>query len=507
MNTIFEELRAALWSIWNRRWLTLGVAWGLCLAGWLAVAFFPNSYESRARIFVQLDDVLAQQIGIGSGSRQRDIERVTQTLTSAVNLEKVVRSTRLGETVTSPRAMEAAIEKLAEDITVKSEEDDLFEITAESGRSDLSDGANAMLAQEVVQKLIDIFREENLGGSRGEMRETIDFLDAQLAGRQKDLEDAEQRRLAFESEHPELIGGAAGIAQKLGATRSELRSVDADLAAAQSALASVDGQLASTPRSMMIPGAVGGAQGALLQAQASLADMHARGLTDSHPDVVAIERQIASLERQVSIQGPNAGGMPNPAYSSLQSIRAERQANVQALQSRRAALQSEISMMVANQAMEPGAAAEAQRISRDYEVLRKQYDQLLEDREQLRLRGQVETERSSVKFEVIDPPTTPRAPSAPNRPLLLLGVLVLGLGAGAGAGWGMGQLRASFATAGKLERVFELPVIGTVSTVMTDANRALQAKRRRQFMAGAGGLGVLFVVLLAVEFVQRGIVA
>jgi polysaccharide chain length determinant protein (PEP-CTERM system associated) len=506
MNAIFDELRAALWSVWNRRWLALGVAWGLCLAGWLAVAFFPNSYESRARIFVQLDDVLAEQIGIGAGTRQRDIERVTQTLTSAVNLEKVIRSTQLGAGITTQREMEIAIESLSETIKISSKEKDLFEITAEIGRSDLSDGENAMLAQEVVQKLIDIFREENLGGSRGEMRETIDFLDQQLAQRQQELEAAEQRRLAFEAEHPELIGGAAGISQTLASTRAELRSVDSDLAAAQSALASVEGQLASTPRTMMIPGG-GGPQGALMQAEASLADMQARGLTDSHPDVVSIERQIASLRRQVSSQGSNAGGMPNPAYSSLQSIRAERQANLQALRSRSAALRSEISQMVANQAMEPGAAAEAQRISRDYDVLREQYDKLLQDREELRLRGQVETERSSVKFEVIDPPTTPRVPSAPNRPLLLLGVLLAGIAVGGGVGWAMSQLRGSFATAAKLENVFELPVIGTISTVMTDANRALRAKRRRQFMAGATGLATLFVVLLGVEFVQRGMVA
>src|SRR5690606_1749419 len=120
----------------------------------------------------------------------------------------------------------------------------------------------------------------------------------------------------------------------------------------QSAFAAVEGQLASTPRTMVIPGG-GGPQGALMQAEASLADMQARGLTESHPDVVTIERQIAQLRRQVSSQGANAGGMPNPAYSSLQSIRAERQANVQALRSRSAALKAEISQMVANQSMEP----------------------------------------------------------------------------------------------------------------------------------------------------------
>ena len=108
---------------------------------------------------------------------------------------------------------------------------------------------------------------------------------------------------------------------------------------------------------------------------------------------------------------------------------------------------------------------------------------------------------------MIDPPTMPRVPSAPNRPLLLLGVLILGIGAGGGTGWAMGQLRSGFATAGKLEGVFGLPVIGTISQVTTEAARALQAKRRRLFFAGAGGLVSLFLVLLAVEFIQRGMVA
>jgi hypothetical protein len=205
--------------------------------------------------------------------------------------------------------------------------------------------------------------------------------------------------------------------------------------------------------------------------------------------------------------GADVGGTPNPAYSSLQAMRVERQANVQALQSRAAALRSESASITASQLSEPGAAAEAQRISRDYEVLRDQYDKLLKDREELRLRGQVETERSTVKFEVVDPPSTPRAPAAPNRPLLLFGVLVVGLGAGSGVAFVLGQVKGTFATASKLERVFDLPVIGTVSHTMTEAAQVLRLRRLKQFAAAAGGLGALFVLLLGVEFVQRGMIA
>jgi hypothetical protein len=50
-------------------------------------------------------------------------------------------------------------------------------------------------------------------------------------------------------------------------------------------------------------------------------------------------------------------------------------------------------------------------------------------------------------------------------------------------------------------------VIGTISLATTDAARALERKKRKLFYAASGGLGGLFVVLLAAEFVQRGLIA
>ena len=49
MNGLYDEFKIAVHSVWNRRWLALAVAWGLCLLGWLVVALIPNSYESQAR--------------------------------------------------------------------------------------------------------------------------------------------------------------------------------------------------------------------------------------------------------------------------------------------------------------------------------------------------------------------------------------------------------------------------------------------------------------------------
>ena len=238
MNELFDEVRAALYSAWSRKWLALGVAWAVCLAGWLFVASIPNTYESRAKIFVQLDDMLSKQIGI-AGSDMTDVARMRQRLASASTLGQVIESTRLGEGINSPRAMESAISGLAQHVKVRSEEDNLFEITADMGQARFTDAENAKLAQDVVLKLLDIFREANVEGTRGEVSDAVALLDQQLDARAKELEKAEARRTAFESEHPELIGGSAAISTKLQSARQEMRGVEADLAAAQSALAAL----------------------------------------------------------------------------------------------------------------------------------------------------------------------------------------------------------------------------------------------------------------------------
>lgn len=499
MNELFDEVRAALYSAWSRKWLVLGVAWGVCLAGWLFVASIPNTYESQARIFVQLDDVLSKQIGI-AGSDMTDIARVRQRLASASTLGQVVESTRLGEGVNTPRDMENAIASLAQKVKVRSEEDNLFEITAHMSEGHLTDNENAQLAQDVVNKLLEIFHEVNVEGTRGEVAEAVAMLDRQLDQRAEELESAEARRTEFESQHPELIGGSAAISSKLQAARTEMRGVEADLAAAQSALAAINGQLAGTPQTL--PGGAGGGGSALDQAEAQVAQLRARGLKSNHPDMQTALRQVQLLRQ--SGGGGSAGGMPNPAYSSLVSIRAERQANVQALMARKAALQADISMTIADQASEPGLAAEAQRIGRDYEVLKNKYDELLQDREEMELRSQVESERSSFRFDIIDAPAVSTRPAAPNRPLLLLAVMVLGVGAGLGTAIALTLLRSTFSTSAGLSKSLGLPVVGTISRIVPPARKAVEARQLRLFYVGTGALAGLLVVLLSIEFIQVG---
>lgn len=515
MNSLYDELRVALHSVWTRRWLVLAVAWGICVVGWLMIAMIPNSYESRARIVVQVNDILPDQ-SMGNSSGQQQIDQIRQTLTSARNLEKVAVATGLVPAGASDRDKQDAVGMLQKDIKVVAQQDNIFELIATVGVGSMSDAENAKLASGVLDSLITVFRDEQLRGGRMNASQGLRFLDSQITEREKALREAEAKRAQFEAQNIGMIpGGAGSPAMRLEQARSELNQIEAQMAAAQGALAAANGQLASTPATIAVPGlnATGGgvARQQLAGARGELSSMRARGLTDAHPDVIALQAQIASLSAMAAREGNGGGGgggtAQNPAYATLAAMRAERQATVGALSARRAQLNAEIAQITARQIAEPGVASEYERLNGDYRVLKDQYDKLLAQREQVRLRGQVETETDAIRVDLTDPPTKPRTPVAPNRPLFLALVLVVGMGGGVAAAFGLAQVQTTYPTAARLERASGLPVIGSITEVVTPA-RHVERKKKLVWLAGGGAALVgLFLLLLVVEFVQRGMVA
>src|SRR3546814_614348 len=123
------------------------------------------------------------------------------------------------------------------------------------------------------------------------------------------------------------------------------------------------------------------------------------------------------------------------------------------------------------------------------------------------LRGQVPTQSDAFKFNSVDPPTIPTAPSSPNRLLLLSCVLLVRLLGGVGVAFGLALLKTTFATAPRLEAATGLPVIGSVGLMLNDAERALRMRRLRLFVGGTAALGIAYVALRGVEFLQRGLAA
>jgi polysaccharide chain length determinant protein (PEP-CTERM system associated) len=511
MDGLYSQIRIALHQVWRRRWLAAFVAWGVAVLGWLVIALIPNSYEAKARLFIQQQQVLASLPGSTVEDRNAQMLRLKQTLVSNENLTRVVRRTDLNSLVASDRDLSSVVSALRTRITVTQQPDGGLEIKASSNISGFSNAQNARTAAGTVQGLIDAFQEQNMSGDRREAGQGLEVLDQELRSREAALREAQQRMVEFEQRFMGAMPGTGTIGDRMNAARTELAGLDQQIAAAQASLAAMRSQLASTPAT--IPG-IGGetsgtATGQIAQLNGQIAQNLARGWRETHPDIVAARAQIARLRPYASQerQSGNTGGMSNPSYVSLRAMMAEREAQLGAAMTRRNQLQGDLGQLSARQSTEPSLAAQQSQLVSDYNTLKTQYDQLVAQREQIRLRQNINSRTSPISISVVEPPSVPGAPAAPNRPIFLTLVLIVALGAGIAAAFVKAQLQTTFPTAQRLAQVTGLKVMGTVSEVVSAFERSRRRKKAVLLAGTVAALGGAWMVLMLVEFWQRSGVA
>ena len=138
--------------------------------------------------------------------------------------------------------------------------------------------------------------------------------------------------------------------------------------------------------------------------------------------------------------------------------------------------------------------AEFTNVNRDYDVLRRNYEEMLARRESMRIAVAAEADADKIKLQVIDPPQVPQIPVAPKRGILVSGVLAAGIAAGIGLAFLLVYFDRSFHTIDDL-RDLGLPVVGGVSLFTTVAVRG-RLLSVLTFGAALALLGGVYVGLL-----------
>jgi polysaccharide chain length determinant protein (PEP-CTERM system associated) len=478
---IAQYLRAA----WRRRWMGVIIAWLVCGVGWVGVYTVPNMYESGARLFVDADAVLTPLLrGIAADSAPTtQLEILQRTLLSRPNLERLVSKTDLDLTLNGPSDRERLLTRLGADIKVVPQTKNLFTITYRD--------KSPKLAHDVVQTLLTIFVESATGGSRSDMENARRFLERQIQSYEQQLRAAEKRRADFRGRYIEILPadnnpnvpaleGARNLAQALeGKLQDALISRDA-----------LKQEVENTPPMLVVesggPNGLGSPFGPPVKTRLQEADDQLRMMllkdTEKHPDVVAQRKLIESLRNAPkdtptpaeSAAKDTAGrdaaanvmrrSVPNAVYDQLKVKLIDADTNVISLQRQRDDAARYRDRLEKVQREQPGLIAEYQNMDRDYTVLRRNYEELLGRLQSANIAQAADTQADKVKLQIIDPPEIPRLPVAPNRLLLVTGVLLGGLGTGAGLTVLFSQLDRSFSSVDAL-RVLGLPVLGGISVL------------------------------------------
>ncbi len=347
---------------------------------------------------------------------------------------------------------------------------------------------NPKLAYEVVQTLLTIFVESATGGSRTDMENAKRFLERQIQSYEQQLRAAEKRRADFRGRYMEILPADDNPnVPALEGARSQVAALEGKL---QDALISRDAlkqEVENTPSLLVVDSgealAQAGGQPAprtrLQDAEDQLSLMLLKD-TEQHPDVVAQRKLIESLKKSPAATmtaAPKAGGdaagkplpngkrsVPNQVYDQLKVKLIDADTQVISLQRQRDDAVRYRDRLEKVQREQPGLIAEYEDMDRDYSVLRKNYEDLLGRLQAANIAQAADTQADKVKLQIIDPAEVPRLPVAPNRLLLVSGVLVGGMIAGVGMTILFGQLDTSFSTVDDL-RGLGLPVLGGISVL------------------------------------------
>ncbi len=530
MNDLFAQVVAAIADVWRRRWYVAAIAWLLCGAGWTMVASLPDRYESSARVYVDMDTMLGplmRGLAVEMNLFQQ-IDLMQRTLFSRPNLEKIALLTDLDLRVTTPEEKEALLDDLRKKLTIRQQGRNLFRIAYTD--------TDRQIAKRVVQAVLQIFVEGNLGASRKDMDSASRFLKDQLADYERQLNEQEAKIAEFKAKNMGLLPGDQTYHQHLNQVQGELQRTEAFVNEAVKVRDSLQKQLAEVPQFFESPKSDSASMAMVSSQQfGPESDLNLRiyemeknvdallmRYTDKHPDVIMARKRIAELKAQqkkeeeakakiaqqnaaqpVAVPASAPNKVPNPLYEQIKLQLVKQEAVVAALQQRTVGQKEEIAKWASLASTAPQVETELSKLNRDYGIIKRGYEELRQRQESAKMARDMETKAQKVQFRVIDPPLLPAKPAGPNRPLFLAMVLAAGIGAGVAFAFLMGQIHSSFTTVQALRSTFNLPVLGSVTAIVSAGDRWRERREVVFFFMVCAGLFAAFGGLVAVEMLHQ----
>jgi polysaccharide chain length determinant protein (PEP-CTERM system associated) len=498
MQELVEQLLAIARGMWQRRWIGLGVAWLAAIIGTIVVFRLPDKYEASARVYVDTQSLLqplmsGMAISPDAGGQVAILSRL---LLSRPNLEKIIRKSDLD--TTAGRSAVDMVDETASSLSIAraGTGDNLYTIAFR-----YPDGRKA---RDVVQAALSTFIEQSLGQTRGGADSARKFLDDQIKDYESKLRESEGRMQAFRLKYLGLYGTSGqGYVAQMSALAEQIKDARIELRIAEQTRDGIRQQLEEqTHRG---PGAISKRNAAITVPEIDSRmnelkrqlDELLRKYTEQHPDVVGIKRLLAQLEddrqREIEVRSKaleNDPGSPvsgDPVAQQLKVALNDAEANLTTVRARLGEYEARYNQLRSSAETLPKIDMEFTQLNRDYDMQKHQYESLVARRETANLTGKLE-DAGVAEFRIIDPPRVTPNPVAPNRLLLLGGVVAVSLFAGLAVSWLVSQARPTFHDGRALREVAQRPLLGMVSALPSHGLRVMRRRAALLFAGGVSGL-------------------
>ena len=491
-------------ALWQRRWLVTAVAWSAALVAALAVWFVPNRFEATAKVYVDTQTVLKPLMA--GLAFQPDIDQqvrmLGRTLITRPNIERLLGSLDGVAKHPNSEEFERSIDRLIDKIKVDGGGGNLYLISYRD--------VDPERAKSVVSGLVNIFVDSGADAKQKDSQDASRFIDEQIKAYEGKLAAAENKLKDFKVRNFGLSGVSnqdyfarmSALSDEVGRLRVALVAAEQSRDTLKRELSQEDPLLPVEPSVATVPPAIPSELEVRIDTQRRQLDELLRRFTDEHPDVRNTRRIVAQLEQQhrveierqtraSSTRSPAGNAATSPVFQKIRIALAEAEANIASLRTQLSAQQRRLDENRATASRVPQAEAELAQLNRDYEVMRRNYEQLVSRREAASLGVKIDQSTPMAEFRIVEPPRVSPRPVFPDRRLLATLGAFMSLALGALVAIGMNQIVPTYDTIKSLQETISRPVIGLIGT-FRDLS-AQKVERMDSIRFGLSAFAFLFV--------------
>lgn len=541
-------LRDYLAAVRRRRGPATLVAVAVFLLATIITLLWPTKYESSATILIEQQEIPQDMVRstITSFADQR-IQIISQQVMTTANLLRIINEYNLYPRLVQTRAREVVIEEMRDDISMDMISAEV--VDPRSGRPTSATiaftlayrGSTPDQALKVTNELTSLFLQKNLESRTALASETSDFLSSEasrlndeiraleeelskfkaenvdrlpelnqlnlslLDRSERELKDVERqlralvdRRIYLASEVARLSSNSelfTEAGERIYSPRDRLKYLESQLATLESLYSEKHPDVVRTRRE------ISGLRASLdelvddgvtrndeLMALRAERETLVGSLSESHPDVRELDRKIAAAELRFT----DGDGLENtdPSYLQLKTQLVAVRAEEQSLEKLRDELKGRVVEYERKLAETPLIERDYIALQLDLDNARAKYREVKAREMEAVLAENMETDRKGERLTMIEPPLPPEQPASPDRPLLILGALVLAIGSGIGTIALMESTDTTIRGRALLEELVAMPAIGLIPYISTQADQ-----RRRRLRLLAGGTTAIAVVI------------
>ena len=525
------------------------------------VAFtLPPIYVSRSTILIESQQIPQEYVkATVTGYVEERLQTITQRILSRSNLTGIINQFNLYAEIRKKYALEIIIDKMRKDINLEK-----IKAGGKRGRGStiaftLSyEGKNPSTVQKVANVIASLYLEENLKKREAQATRTTQFLQQELDHIKQQINGYALKISEFKKAHigelPEYNTINVSALEQL---KRDIDQANMQIRSLQERKVYLEGQLATISPSTYASEEGGGEFGAapeerlnalrlqLINLRSSLSDKHpdviklkreiedlsnresgVKGtsekenrLTDlknklvamksrlgqQHPDVIKLSKEVSSLSQEIektkgktSLSALASQNPVNPAYIHLKTQLDSITLETSRLLNEKRRIKNKMSEYQKKIESAPLIEKEYESLNADYRIAKVKYNEIMSKLMESQVAKGMEETQHGERFTIIEPAATPGSPEKPDRSKIMLMGLFLAFGVGAGLAFVQESLDHSIKSAYELDDISHIPVLSSIPVIESDEE--VKRKHKRIINGISIGIGGIIAAIIVIHF-------